>query len=163
ADHTGFSLEETSVRRGTCETPQRVIETKDLVDEETVVGSGATVRAEACMRAPACDGGVDALEGIRGLDWEVGSEDRVGREEGAHAVGGGTEAVGAEARFGVLEVGGGVGGLDGGDDTETEDARLVVGVDNLGVLYAEAMCGLAPSETIYFLLLSFFGAGGALL
>ena len=84
---------------------------------------------------------------IRRLDREVTSQYRRQREERAHAVGRGCETVGAEAGKGVRHVGCGVGGLDGGDETEGVEAELVGWVDDLGVFDAVAGgVGLAGVE-----------------
>lgn len=98
------------------------------------------------MRVLAGHGGVHALERVRGLDGEVAAEDGAGGEDGLHAVGLGGEAVGAEAVDGVLHVRGRVRGLDRGQDADGVEALLVVRVDDLGVLDAEAVLGLAGRE-----------------
>lgn len=75
---------------------------------------------------------------------------RVGRgvwrvEEGVHAIGFAGGADGAEPGLGVGHVGGGVGGLEGGEEVEGEEAGLVGWVDDLGVFDAvpvvEALAG----------------------
>lgn len=93
-------------------------------------------------------GCVDSLERVGRLDGEITAKDRVGVEERFHAIGLAAGALRTESLLGVLHVGGCVRGLDGGDDAHCVDAFLVVGMDDLGVLDAEAVSGLALGEVV---------------
>lgn len=93
-------------------------------------------------------GCVNSLERVGWLDGEITAKHRVGVEERFHAIGLAAGALRAESLLGVLHVGGCVRGLDGGDDAHCVDAFLVVGMDDLGVLDAEAVSGLALGEVV---------------